>query len=112
MSTEKKEDLIEQYEDAAFALMMSNYAEQEGNRLLQEFEEAKARGEVPAVPEELDKKCRKLIHKAYQTERVKARIKKAFYFSGKTAASFLADSRSKDKFCIFAYCSSQLFAAR
>lgn len=88
MNIEKKEDLIEQYEDAAFALMMSNYAEQEGNRLLQEFEEAKARGEVPAVPEELDKKCRQLIHKAYQKERVKARTKKALCFAGKTAAAW------------------------
>ena len=88
MNIEKKEDLIEQYEDAAFALMMSDYAEQEGNRLLQEFEEAKARGEVPHVPEELDKKCRNLIHKAYQKERTKARIKKAVCFVGKTAAAW------------------------
>lgn len=87
MSTEKKEDLIEQYEDAAFALMMSNYAEQEGNRLLQEFEEAKARGDVPAIPEELDKKCRQLIHKAYQKARTKERIKQSLRVIGKSAAA-------------------------
>ncbi len=86
MNIERKEDLIEQYEDAAFALMMSNYAEQEGNRLLQKFEEAKARGEVPAVPVELDAKCRKLIHNAYEKERNQERIKKFLRMAGRTAA--------------------------
>lgn len=86
MNMNKKEDLIEQYEDAAFALMMSEYAEQEGNRLLQEFEEAKARGEVPPVPADLDQKCRELIRKAYEKERGKERIKKFVCFAGKTAA--------------------------
>lgn len=86
MNTKNKQDLIEQYEDASFALMMSNYAEQEGNRLLQEFDEAKARGEVPPVPAELDAKCRKLIHKAYEKERNKERMRKFLHFVGKTAA--------------------------
>lgn len=88
MNMNKKEDLIEQYEDAALALMMSEYAEQEGNRLLQEFEEAKARGDVPAVPAELDEKCRNLIHKAYKKERTRKRLTHLLCFAGKTAAAW------------------------
>lgn len=86
MSIERKEDLIEQYEAAAFALMMSEYAEQEGLRLLQEFEEAKAKSEVPVISEELDKKCRTMIHKAYKKERIKERTKCFLSIAGRTAA--------------------------
>ena len=74
MNSKRKEELIEQYDDAVIALLMDEYAEQEGNRLLREYEEALANGEVPEVPAELDARCRKTIQQAYSRQRRKASV--------------------------------------
>ena len=86
MNSKSKEELVEQYEDAAFELLMSEYAEQEGNRLLREFEEAKARGEVPEIPAALDARCRRMIRHAYEKERRKERMHKAIKTMTRTVA--------------------------
>lgn len=86
MNGKSREELIEQYEDAAFALLMSEYAEQEGNRLLREFEEAKAKGEVPEVPAALDAKCRKMIRQAYEKKRCENKVKEFLRAAGRVAA--------------------------
>lgn len=86
MNGKSREELIEQYEDAAFALLMSEYAEQEGNRLLREFEEAKAKGEVPEVPAALDAKCRKMIRQAYEKKRRENKVKEFLRGAGRVAA--------------------------
>lgn len=86
MNGKSREELVEQYEDAAFALLMSEYAEQEGNRLLREFEEAKAKGEVPEVPAALDAKCRKMIRQAYEKKRRENKVKEFLRAAGRVAA--------------------------
>ena len=86
MNSKSKEELVEQYEDAAFELLMSEYAEQEGNRLLREFEEAKAKGEVPEIPAALDAKCRKMIRQAYESDRRKKWMHKTIKTMTHTAA--------------------------
>lgn len=89
MNSKSREELVEQYEDAAFALLMSEYAEQEGNRLLREFEEAKSKGEVPEIPAALDAKCRMMIRQAYEKQRRKEQMNRILRTMGRTAAMLL-----------------------
>ena len=63
MNEQKKQKLIEQYDDAAFALLMDEYAEEEGARLMAEFEAAQAAGQVSEMPAELDEQCRRMIRR-------------------------------------------------
>lgn len=63
MNEQKKQKLLEQYDDAAFALLMDEYAEEEGARLMAEFEAAQAAGQVPEMPQELDEQCRRMIRR-------------------------------------------------
>lgn len=63
MNEQKKQKLLEQYDDAAFALLMDEYAETEGARLMAEFEAAQAAGQVPEMPQELDEQCRRMIRR-------------------------------------------------
>ena len=63
MNEQKKQKLLEQYDDAAFALLMDEYAEEEGARLMAEFEAAQAAGQVPEIPIELDEQCRRMIRR-------------------------------------------------
>lgn len=65
MMDQRRQQLIEQYEDAALSLLMDEYANEEGERLLKEFEEAKKNGDLPDMPAELDAKCRKLIDQTF-----------------------------------------------
>ena len=73
MNEQKKQKLLEQYDDAAFALLMDEYAEEEGARLMAEFEAAQAAGQVPEMPRELDEQCRRMIRR----DRAKKRSKQA-----------------------------------
>ena len=81
MNEQKKQKLLEQYDDAAFALLMDEYAETEGARLMAEFEAAQAAGQVPEMPAELDEQCRRMIRR----DRAKKRGKQAARRFGKTA---------------------------
>ena len=65
MSDQRKQQLVEQYEDLALSMLMEDYAQAEGERLLREFEEAERNGELPEMPEELDRKCRNLIETSF-----------------------------------------------
>ena len=58
MSGENRQQLLENYEDALFALLMDDFAEREGEKLKAENERLK---QDPAAqpPEELDQKCRR-----------------------------------------------------
>lgn len=73
MNEQKKQKLLEQYDDAAFALLMDEYTEEEGARLMAEFEAAQAAGQVPQMPAELDEQCRRMIRR----DRAKKRGKQA-----------------------------------
>lgn len=59
-----REKLLDNYEDALFALMMDELAEQEGQRLLEENERLK-HDPAAATPEDVDKRCLKTIKRTF-----------------------------------------------
>lgn len=89
MKDERRQRLLDQYEDAALQLLMDEYAEAEGERLLKEFEEADRRGEVEDIPEELDQKCRQIIHRSFTAKKRKDRAASIGKMLGKVAVVVL-----------------------
>ena len=73
---ELRNDLVEQYEDAVFALAMDAIAAEEGAELLRENERLKA---VPGfrIPEPLDQRCRKAIVRGFRRLRRKRTLRAA-----------------------------------
>lgn len=65
MDSKYKQELLEEYKEAAMKLLMAEYAEADGARLLHQFEETEKNGQLPNVPADLDAKCRKLIHNSF-----------------------------------------------
>lgn len=72
---ENREYLIEQYDDAVFALLMDEYAESSGAELLRGYQDALDGGLVPEFPEELDRRCRETIHEEFRSRKRKARLR-------------------------------------
>lgn len=64
----RHEKLLENYEDALFALLMDEVAEQEGKRFLAENEQLKQNKEA-AIPAEVDKRCLKTINWTFAKRR-------------------------------------------
>lgn len=96
MEDKHRQQLLKEYEEAALKLWMDEYAELEGERLWKEYQEAEENGEVPEIPEELDKKCKQLIHSSLK----KKKRKQAF-------AQFMRSaSRIAACLCIILVCSS------
>lgn len=60
----RRDQLWEQYEDALFALLMEELAEEEGQRLLEENERLKNNSEA-AIPEKVRRRCQKTICNAF-----------------------------------------------
>ena len=89
MKDERRQRLLDQYEDAALQLLMDEYAEAEGERLLKEFEEAERRGEVEDIPEELDQKCRQIIHRSFAAKKRKDSATRIGKIPGKVAVVVL-----------------------
>lgn len=67
----RREQLQERYEDALFELLMDDVFEMEGETLLQECERLNADPDA-AIPEELDRKCRRLIRSSRRKERARS----------------------------------------
>lgn len=86
MDPKNKEELVEEYEEALLRLMMNEYMEQEGDRLLQEMEALEASGGLPEVPPELDARCRKMIADARANGRRKEMVIGFFKTAGRWAA--------------------------
>ena len=78
MADTRKQELIEQYEEAALALIMEEYAEAQGELLWKEYEEAAAQGKTEAMPQALGDQCRQLIHKAYEKRRNRRLLRRVF----------------------------------
>lgn len=85
MIDKHRQELLDQYDDAAFALLMDEYAEEEGALLLKEFNEAMASGNVPEIPKNLDRKCRQVIQQNFAKQRNKDNAKKILRLTGKAA---------------------------
>ncbi|WP_409967678.1 DUF4367 domain-containing protein [Bengtsoniella intestinalis] len=69
-----RQEKLEQIEDAQFALLMYDLAEKEGQRLL-ELNKQLQNDPTAAVPETLDKKCRKTIADYYKTQENRKRVR-------------------------------------
>lgn len=90
MDDKRTDNLLDQYEDALMALLMNEYAELNGARLLEKYEEAERSGAISEVPEALDEKCRNMIHRAYAKQRSRIRFKAFVKTSKRVAAITLA----------------------
>ena len=89
MSENKKLELLDQYDDVTFALLMDEYAEEEGARLRKEFEEAQAAGEVSDTPDSLDEKCLQMIHRDFAKKRGKESVRKIIRMTSKVAVAVM-----------------------
>ena len=74
MADERRKELLTQYEDIALALLMDEYALDDGKALLREFAEA----EQPRIPPELDNTCAATIRSTFAKQTRSARIKQVF----------------------------------
>ena len=59
----RHEELQDNYEDALFALLMDEFAEREGERLLEENERLKSDPDI-VISDELDRQCIKKINRS------------------------------------------------
>lgn len=75
MSDKQKSEVEERYEEAALSFLMEKYAEEDGARILQEFEDASKNGDVPEVPAELDAKCRQIIQSSFAKQDIKYHLR-------------------------------------
>ena len=96
MEDKHRQQLVEEYEEVTLKLWMDEYAEREGERLWQEYQEANERGEVPEISEELDKKCKDLIYSSFRKEKRKQAISHFARSVSRIAACL----------CIILFCSS------
>lgn len=85
MADNRTELLREQYEDALFTLLMDEYAEETGEKLLDEFNHS----ESAEMPADLDNECRKTIRQHFARQKNKTRIRKTLRFIGKSVATIV-----------------------
>lgn len=64
----RHEKLLENYEDALFALLMDEVAEQEGKRFLEENEQLRQNPEA-IIPDEVNERCLKTIKRSFAKKR-------------------------------------------
>lgn len=89
MVDNRRQQLDEQYEEIRFSRLMDDYANDEGARLLQEFEQAQVNGDLPDIPAELDEKCRQLIDKSFSKQDRKAQATRIYKLAVKAAVVML-----------------------
>ena len=85
MADNKTENLREQYEDSLFALLMEEYAEKNGEKLLEEFNHS----ESAEMPADLDNVCRKMIRQHFSRQKNTIRISKTLRFIAKSVATIV-----------------------
>lgn len=77
-------------EDTVLSQLMAGLSEEEGARLWQEYREAEAQGKVPAVPEDLDRRCRRQINREFNRQHAEALGKPLLKLAGRAAAAVIA----------------------
>lgn len=85
----RREELLERYEDALFSLLMDEVAAQEGKRLAEENRRLRADPNAE-VPEELDRRCLKLIKKTMGQQKRRAAGRAAYKAFSKVAVVAVA----------------------
>ena len=89
MNDEHRKQLLEQREEIEMMLLMDEYLESEGAMLLKDFEEADKRGEIPEIPEDLDERCRQIIHNSFAKQEQKRTLTRITKYIGKVAVYVL-----------------------
>lgn len=89
MNDEYRKQLLEQREEIEMMLLMDEYLESEGAMLLKDFEEADKRGEIPEIPEDLDERCRQIIHNSFAKQEQKRTLTRITKYIGKVAVYVL-----------------------
>lgn len=87
---DEREKLMERYDDAAFALMMDECAENEGAAFLAEFQAAAQAGELPELPEDIDRLCRDAIKREYAGRERKVRFRQFKRAAARVAVAVFA----------------------
>lgn len=77
----RREMLMEQYEDALFALIMDEVAEVEGQKALEENQRLKESGEL-VIPEEVSQRCQRVI--ARKTAEMMDELNESFYMNAES----------------------------
>lgn len=80
----RHDKLLENYEDALFALLMDQVAEEEGKQLLKENERLNQNPEA-AIPDEVDKRCRKAIKRAFAKDQRQSVVRISYRAISKVA---------------------------
>lgn len=65
MKDDRRQRLLDEYEEAALKFLLNEYADADGERLWQEYKVAEETGEVLDVPNDLDRKCRQIIQGSF-----------------------------------------------
>ena len=86
---QRKDQLIQQYEEAALGLLMEEYANAQGGLLLEKFRTEAEQGDM-TMPGELDAKCEKLISRAYGKTRCRRALAGIARTVGKVAVVAVA----------------------
>lgn len=84
MSDGRREQLLEQYDNAALALIMDEYAQADGESLWEEYRAAG--GEEAEYPNELDQVCGRTIRRYFESARRKKRLGKTARTAGIAAS--------------------------
>ena len=79
----RREELLEQYEDALFTLLMDDFAASEGAKALEENERLKTEAEIVPLP--VQQRCVKFINRYYNKQNLRVMGRTAYKFLNKVA---------------------------
>lgn len=79
----RREELLEQYEDALFTLLMDDFAASEGAKALEENERLKREAEIVPLP--VQQRCVKFINRYYNKQNLRVMGRTAHRILGKVA---------------------------
>lgn len=87
---DEREKLQERYDDAAFALMMDECAEADGEAFLAEFRAAAEAGDLPEIPADMDRLFRDTIKREYAGRERKVRFRQFKRAAARVAVAVFA----------------------
>lgn len=87
---DEREKLQERYDDAAFALMMDECAEADGEAFLAEFRAAAEAGDLPEIPADLDRRFRDTIRREFAARERKVRFRQFKRAAARVAVAVFA----------------------
>lgn len=87
---DEREKLQERYDDAAFALMMDECAEADGEAFLAEFRAAAEAGDLPEIPADMDRRFRDTIKREFAARERKVRFRQFKRAAARVAVAVFA----------------------